>query len=209
MHALKKQVFALGGGKRTACAQSPAPGSGLTLWCRAHRCSLLGCNTSTKKVQLAGSTARTVPLNVASCAEWHAGRGSPHPPRAACRSELLPKKHQVSLEQKCPFPRQGLHGQGTGPPHGVSHSRSRSSAARWEGEGKYPKGPRAKTPKEHWGQPQPSLPFCKAGEPGSAPNCTQSHPRYGPRQQIGFIVDDSSWNRNISPTSHSLFTKSH
>lgn len=109
----------------------------------------------------------------------------PRPPRAACRSELLPKKQRVSLEQHCPFPRQALHGLGTGPSHGFSHSRSWSSGAGWEEESKDPKGPRAKTPKEHSGRPQPSLPFCKAGKPGSAPNCTKSHPRDAPPSADG------------------------
>lgn len=40
----------------------------------------------------------------------------------------------------------------------------------------------------------------------TAPSHTQD---MVPRQQMGFIVDDSSWNKNISPTSHSLFTESH
>lgn len=30
-----------------------------------------------------------------------------------------------------------------------------------------------------------------------------------PRRQMGFIADDSAWNKNISPTSHSVFTESH
>lgn len=30
-----------------------------------------------------------------------------------------------------------------------------------------------------------------------------------PRRQMGFIADDSAWNKNISPTSRSVFTESH
>jgi len=113
-------------------------------------------------------------------------------------------KSQFRAEMPVPMP--CPQGQGIKPPQSVSHSRSRSSAVRWEGEGKYPEGERAKTPQEHSGQPQPSLPFSKAGKPGSAPNCTKSHPRYTPPSADG---DDSPWSKNTSPTSRSIFIESH
>lgn len=42
----EKTSLCCGRREESASAQSPAPASGLTLCCREHRCSLLGCNPS-------------------------------------------------------------------------------------------------------------------------------------------------------------------
>lgn len=80
-----------------------------------------------------------VPLNKASHAGQHGGRDSPHPPRSACRAELISKMPCGSLEQKCPFPCQESN------PH--THG---AGARQWHGKG------RVKTVSDQGQRPQRS-----------------------------------------------------
>lgn len=72
----------------------------------------------------------------------------------------------------------------------------------WEGQREDHEWPKAKTPKEHLGQPQ-SLAESALTPPGHTQETLYPH------QQMGFVVDDLSWNKNTSPTSYSIFTESH
>lgn len=97
--------------------------------------------------------ASRVPPNPASHMAQQAGRDSPHPARAACRAELLPKMPCASL---VPILLPGIQ-----PPC----SRSRSLAVGWEGQREVTKG---KDPK---GAPGPAS---ASGRISSNP--TRSHP---------------------------------
>lgn len=185
----------MGGGKRTAPLQSPAP-----IWPHAvvrgtqmffaglqhqHQKSLAGQQHGQRSPAKPGNPRKT----------WQ-----PSPP---CRSELLPKPHQASLEQKHSFHTRVFTGRGPDPCMAFLTPGAGAQQRSGEGTANTLKG-------KDSCQPQPPLSFCKAGKPGSTPNCTKSHPgQMLPCQQMGFIVVDSSWNKNISPTSRSLFTESH
>lgn len=173
----------LGGGQRSACSQGP--GSGLALRSRAQGCPLLGCNTSTNEACLSHSVAKS-PTKPGIPPGTTRRMGQPPPAHGWLQVRAAPQNPPSQFRAETLVPTVlcvGLCG-GRGHPHRVSHSRSRSSAARWEGEGKYPEGPGAKTPKDS-GQSQPSQPFCKAGKPAPAPNCPQAHPRYSPPSAEG------------------------
>lgn len=124
----------MGGGKRTAPLQSPAP-----IWPHAvvrgtqmffaglqhqHQKSLAGQQHGQRSPAKPGNPRKTwlalTPLQI---------RAAPKTTPSQFRAEAF-------------IPHQGLHGQRTGSLHGISHSWSWSSAVKWRGDGKHPEGQR-------------------------------------------------------------------
>lgn len=204
-----------GGGKSTACLWSPAPGSGLVLWCGAHGCSLLGCNTSTstKKVCLASRLAsgQTDPTEPGIPHRAARRTGQPSPTHGCPQPRAAPRKAPGQFRAEVPIPTVPYARVCREPDSHAAFLTHKAGAQQRGGKG------RVNTLKDQGQRPkrstQASLSLsCLSARQESqdqvltAPSHTQDTL---PRRQMGFIVDDSSWNKNISSTSCSLFTESH